>query len=58
MPTPPEFKAPFFPECFYHIVCKSIDGINLFREDIDYYIFFSGFNNLLLLYLMLGVIAF
>lgn len=43
MPTPPEFKAPFLPECFYHIVCKSIDGILLFREDIDYKVFLQRF---------------
>lgn len=43
MPTPPEFKAPFQPECFYHIVCKSIDGIILFKEDIDYKVFLQRF---------------
>jgi hypothetical protein len=43
MPTPPEFKAPFLPECFYHIVCKSIDGIKLFREDMDYHVFLQRF---------------
>jgi hypothetical protein len=43
MPTPPEFKAPFVPGCFYHIVCKSIDGILLFKEDIDYPVFLQRF---------------
>ena len=43
MPTPPEFKAPFLPESFYHIVCKSVDGINLFREDADYHVFLRRF---------------
>lgn len=43
MPTPLEFKAPFLHECFYHIVCKSIDGILLFREDIDYRVFLQRF---------------
>ena len=43
MPTPPEFKASFQPECFYHIVCKSIDGIMLFKEDIDYKVFLQRF---------------
>jgi len=43
MPTPPEFKAPFLPECFYHIVCKSIDGIPLFREQADYHVFLQRF---------------
>ena len=43
MPTPPEFKAPFRPECFYHIVCKSIDGIILFKEDNDHEVFLQRF---------------
>jgi putative transposase len=43
MPTPPEFKAPFLSECFYHIVCKSIDGIILFKEAIDNHIFLQRF---------------
>jgi REP element-mobilizing transposase RayT len=43
MPTPKEFKAPFLPECFYHIVCKSVDGINLFRDDADYHVFLQRF---------------
>src|SRR5436190_2903156 len=43
MPTPLEFKAPFLPGCFYHIVCKSIDGILLFKEEIDYRIFNERF---------------
>ncbi len=36
MPTPIEFKAPFCPEKHYHIVCKSNDGLILFRETVDY----------------------
>ncbi len=44
MPTPPEFKAPFQPQCFYHLVCKSIDGILLFKEDIDYTVFLQRFH--------------
>jgi putative transposase len=43
MPTPPEFKAPFRPECFFHIVFKSIDGVLLFREDKDYHVFLQRF---------------
>ena len=43
MPTPPEFKAPFLPEFFYHIVCKSIDGIILFKESIDNHVFLQRF---------------
>jgi putative transposase len=43
MPTPAEFKAPFYPERFYHIVCKSVDGIFLFREHVDYHVFLQRF---------------
>jgi len=43
MPTPPEFKAPFLPESFYHIVCKSIDGILLFKEATDNHVFLKRF---------------
>ncbi len=43
MPTPLEFKAPFQPECFYHIVCKSIDSILLFQEHTDYIVFLQRF---------------
>jgi len=39
MPTPLHLKAPFLPGKFYHMVCKSIDGILLFNDpdDIDVY---------------------
>lgn len=43
MPTPSEFKAPFYPECFYHIVCKSVDGILLFKEHADYDVYTKRF---------------
>ncbi len=43
MPTPSHFKAPFHAECFYHILCKSIDGILLFREPLDYNVFMERF---------------
>lgn len=43
MPTPPEFKAPFYPDGYYHIVCKSIDGLVLFKEKIDYLVFLQRF---------------
>jgi len=39
MPTPIEFKAPFYPGAFYHIVCKSIDGILLFIDPTEYRVF-------------------
>jgi hypothetical protein len=43
MPTPSHFKAPFHAESFYHILCKSIDGILLFREPVDYNVFIEKF---------------
>ena len=43
MPTPDEFKAPFYSNCFYHIVCKSIDGLPLFNEPKDYAVFLERF---------------
>lgn len=45
MPTPIEFKAPFHPEAFYHIVCKSIDGIKLFQEHSNYFVFQERFKD-------------
>jgi len=44
MPTPIEYKAPFYPGGFYHIVCKSIDGLVLFQEAADYTTFMKRFN--------------
>ena len=43
MPTPPELKAPFLPDSFYHMVCKSIDGILLFNEANDFKIYRERF---------------
>lgn len=43
MPTPIEFKASFYPDAFFHIVCKSIDGIILFNEGKDYRVFRERF---------------
>ncbi len=39
MPTPESLKAPFSPGDFYHIVCKSVDGIFLFNDAKDYNVF-------------------
>ncbi|MEO5893586.1 MAG: hypothetical protein ABIQ31_25250 [Ferruginibacter sp.] len=39
MPTPAFLKATFYPEAYYHIVCKSIDSLLLFHDTIDYKIF-------------------
>ena len=36
MPTPIKFKADFYPGVFYHMLCKSIDGILLFGDRKDY----------------------
>ena len=43
MPTPINLKAQFYPNGFYHIVCKSIDGILLFNDDTDHQIFNQRF---------------
>lgn len=43
MPTPDELKAVFYPESFYHIVCKSNDGILLFYNPKDYQVFQERF---------------
>lgn len=36
MPTPIKLRAIFYPEAYYHIVCKSIDGLLLFKSAYDY----------------------
>ena len=43
MPTLEKYKAPFFPEAYYHIVCKSIDGIKLFADEKDFRVFKERF---------------
>lgn len=41
MPTPVQFKAPFEPERFYHVVFRSIDGVKLFLNNNQKQIFLS-----------------
>jgi len=43
MPTPESLKAHFYPEAFYHIVCKSIDALFLFHDNKDYQVFTERF---------------
>ncbi len=43
MPTPLHLKAPFHADAFYHIVCKSIDGLQLFYDLYDYKVFLDRF---------------
>ena len=43
MPTPKSLKATFYPLAFYHLVCKSIDGLLLFHDNIDYEVFSQRF---------------
>ena len=43
MPTHEKYKAPFYPGAYYHIVCKSIDGILLFGGEKDYRVFKERF---------------
>lgn len=45
MPTPEKFKAPFLPQSFYHIVCKSTDGILLFYSEKDYHVYLERYKN-------------
>jgi putative transposase len=43
MPTPAKLKASFIANCYYHFVCKSIDGILLFPDITDYLVFTDRF---------------
>lgn len=43
MPVSPLLKAPFQALQFYHIVCKSIDGLLLFPDEQDYFVFHQRF---------------
>jgi putative transposase len=43
MPTPERLKSPFYPGNFYHVVCKSVDGILLFPNEADYPVFLDRF---------------
>jgi len=43
MPTPQKLKAIFYPEEYYHIVCKSIDGLLLFDDGQDYEVYNERF---------------
>jgi putative transposase len=43
MPTPAKLKASFTPNYYYHFVCKSIDGLLLFPNVADYYVFTDRF---------------
>jgi len=43
MPTPKKLTAIFYPEAYYHIVCKSIDGLLLFASAYDYKTFQERF---------------
>ena len=39
MPTPVSLKAQFYPGAYYHLICKSIDGLFLFHDNIDYQVY-------------------
>ena len=43
MPTPQKLKAIFYPEGYYHLVCKSIDGLLLFDDGQDYEVYNERF---------------
>jgi putative transposase len=44
MPTPVQFKAPFLPQCHYHIVFKSVDGVKLFKTEENHDFFLKKFS--------------
>jgi REP element-mobilizing transposase RayT len=44
MPTPAEYKAPFYANQYYHLVFKSNDGLLLFRNDEDRVCFLKKFS--------------
>jgi hypothetical protein len=58
MPVSENLKAPFYPGQNYHIILKSIDGLLLFREDMDYAVFLTRFSSLQILFSVFGPIAF
>ena len=43
MPTPETLKAHFSPVEYYHVVCKSIDGLLLFQDNQDFKIYKERF---------------
>ncbi len=43
MPVSPLLKAPFYSSQFYHIICKSIDDVLLFRQEKDFPVFHQKF---------------
>ena len=45
IPTLEKLKANFYPNAYYHIVCKSTDGLLLFHDNIDYQVFIERFKN-------------
>ncbi|MEO6232207.1 MAG: hypothetical protein ABJB11_00740 [Ferruginibacter sp.] len=47
MPTPIDLKAPIYPDCFYHVVFKSIDGLLLFNHEKDHCVFQDRFKKFL-----------
>ncbi len=44
MPTPVQFKAPFYPDCYYHVVFKSVDGVILFATEENHSFFLQKFS--------------
>jgi REP-associated tyrosine transposase len=44
MPTPAQYKSPFSPECYYHVVFRSVDGVMLFHTDENRIYFLQKFS--------------
>jgi putative transposase len=44
MPTPVQFKAPFYPQGYYHIVFRSVDGVMLFKTEENHDFFLKKYS--------------
>lgn len=44
MPTPAQYKAPFYTDCYYHVVFRSVDGVMLFRTEENRKFFLQKFS--------------
>jgi len=44
MPTPVQFKAPFYPQSYYHVIFRSVDGVMLFITEENRGFFLQKFS--------------
>jgi hypothetical protein len=47
MPTPAQFKAPFYPQKYYHVIFRSVDDVLLFKTLDNRVFFLNRFSNYL-----------